>query len=299
MKTLKTVKTLVSLVLVLGLSACGQQLVEFGTHDMTAAIDFARPLDFAVDRFDLSSSLSDLSASSDLSSTSDGSDGPPRELIDAAPEEPLAACAAMLGPAAQSFAVLGGSTVTNTGPSSIANGNIGVSPGNSITGIPPGMPVGGSIHLADALAAKAQMDVTNIYTCTQAAACSQMLTGTDLGGLTLGPGVYCFTSSAALTGTLVLDAFGDPNAIWFFEIMSTLDLADNAHVYVIGGGKDCNVFWQVGSSVTVGKTARLAGNMLSMASVTLDTGASVSGRALARSGAVTMDSNDVVVPSCQ
>ncbi len=281
------------------LSACGQQLVDFGSprNDMNTSCG-AGVLDKVCHTTDLSMmSPMDLSPSDmpmdlspDLSSQPDMATILPN---------PLAACADMFGTAAQSFAVLGGSTVTNTGSTTdIVGGNIGVSPGSEITGIPSGMPIGGSIHAADSLAAAAQVDVTNTYTCEQATACEHELTGQDLGGMRLTPGVYCFTSSAALNGTLVLDANGDPNATWFFQIASTLTVADLSHIHVIGGGQACKVFWQVGSSATFGISSSVTGIFLSMASITLNTGASVLGRVFARSGAVTMDSNDIVVPTC-
>lgn len=298
---------LASLLLV---ASCGQQLVEFGkpqpadmivSHDLSVVNDLSSMTLMDLSQQQQSDNSVDMSLAQSDSSVDMSVQASDMTLARdmAFPPSPLAACAAMFGSAGQSFAVLGGSTVTNTGSTTtIIGGNVGVSPGSAVVGIPSGMPVGGSIHTADALAAAAQVDLTNVYTCSQAAACDHMLTGTDLGGLRLAPGVYCFTSSAALTGTLLLDANGDPNAIWFFQVASTLTLADNAHVHVIGGGQDCHVFWQVGSSVTMGLGSRLAGNLLAMASITLNTGASISGRALARSGATTMDSNDIVVPAC-
>ena len=193
-----------------------------------------------------------------------------------------------------SFAVLGGSTVTNTGPTSI-NGNLGVAPGTAVTGFPPGIVSGGTIHLNNGVAAQAQSDLTTAYNQVGGTACTLDLTGQDLGGLTLTPGVYCFSSSAQLTGILTLNAQGNPNALFIFKTGSSLTTASNASVVVIGGGSNCNVFWQVGSSATLGTGTSFAGNILALSSITLTTGASVSGRVLARNGAVTLDSNTVAV----
>lgn len=199
---------------------------------------------------------------------------------------------------AGSFAVLGGSTVTNTGASSII-GDVGVSPGTAITGFPPGVVVGGTIRSNDAVAIQAQSDLTAAYNNLAGQAFNTDLTGTDLGGLTLTAGVYRFSTSAQLTGTLNLDAQGNAGAIFIFQIGSTLTTASNARVLLINGGQNCNVYWQVGSSATLGTASAVAGNILALTSITLNTGASLSGRALARNGAVTLDTNNVAVcPAC-
>jgi hypothetical protein len=211
---------------------------------------------------------------------------------------PLAATAPDLG-VAKSFAVLGGSTVTNTG-GTVVNGDLGVWPGLAITGFfPPGIVVPpGTIHAGDAVAQQAQSDVTTAYNALTGQACNTDLTGQDLGGLTLTPGVYCFSSSAGLTGILTLNALGDPNAVWVFKIGSTLTTASGSSVAFINGGQSCNVFWQVGTSATLGTTTAFAGNILALASITLNNGASLNGRALARNGAVTMDTNTVTPVAC-
>src|SRR4249920_2498421 len=126
----------------------------------------------------------------------------------------------------QSFAVLGGQTVTNTGPS-VITGNLGVSPGSAVTGFPPGLVTGGTTHTADAVALQAQNDTTTLYNNLASQTCTSDLTGQDLGGKTLVAGVYCFSSSAQLTGALTLDAGGDPNAVWVFQTVSTLVTASN------------------------------------------------------------------------
>jgi hypothetical protein len=198
---------------------------------------------------------------------------------------------------AETFGVLAGSAVTNTG-ASVITGDVGVSPGTAVSGFPPGMVVPPStIHSADAVAAQAQVDLTDAYNAIVAMPTLVDLTGTDLGGLTLVPGVYGFTSSAQLTGTLTLDAQGDPNALFIFKIGSSLTTATGSSVVVINGGSDCGVFWQVGSSATLGTTTVFAGNILALTSITLNTGATMSGRALARNGAVTLDGNSVSVCS--
>ena len=194
-----------------------------------------------------------------------------------------------LGTAAN-FEVLGGSTVTNTG-STVVNGNVGVSPGSAVTGFPPGMVVGGSIHANDATAIQAQSDLIAAFNSITPMPCTADLTGQNLGGLTLTSGVYCFASTAQLTGTLTLNAQGNPNASFIFKIGSTLTTASGSNVVMINGGSTCNVFWQVGSSATLGTTSNLAGNILALTSITLTTGAGVSGRALAHNGAVTLDTN--------
>jgi hypothetical protein len=196
---------------------------------------------------------------------------------------------------AETFGVLGGSTVTNTG-ACVVSGNLGVSPGTSVTGFPPGIVMPPStIHANDAVAVQAQIDLTTAYNAILSTPALVDLTGMDLGGLTLTPGVYSFASSAQLTGTLTLDALGDPNAVFVFKIGSTLTTAIGSSILVVNGGSNCNVFWQIGSSATLGPATAFAGNILAFTSITANTAANVSGRALARNGAVTLDSNNVAV----
>ena len=194
---------------------------------------------------------------------------------------------------AQSFGVLGGSAVSNTGGSTV-NGNVGVAPGTSVTGFPPGVVVGGTIHSNDAVAQQAQNDLTIAYNNIASTPCTVDLTGQNLGGLTLTPGVYCFATSAQLTGALTLDALGNPNALFLFKIGSTLTTASASTVTVINGADACdNVYWQIGSSATIGTGTSFAGDLLALTSITLTTGANTSGRLLARNGAVTLDTNNV------
>lgn len=192
-----------------------------------------------------------------------------------------------------SFGVLAGSTVTNTG-ATVVFGHVGVAEGTEITGFPSGVIVGGTQHTNDAVAQQAQDDLTTAYNIIAGQASNQDLTGQDLGGLTLTPGVYSFSSSAQLTGSLVLDAQGDPNARFDFQIGSTLTTASASDVTVINGGASDNVFFQVGTSATLGTNTVFTGNILALDSITLTTGASIlGGRALARNGAVTLDTNDL------
>jgi len=204
-----------------------------------------------------------------------------------------AAAQASLGTAA-SFGVLAGTTVTNTGSTTV-NGNVGVSPGSAVTGFPPGAVIGGSIHMNDATAIGAQTDLTTAYNTVAGTACTTDLSGQDLGGKTLTPGTYCFTSAAQLTGPLVLDALGNANAVFNFKIGSTLTTASGSTVSVINGGTTCNVFWQVGSSAILGTTTTFLGNILALTSITLNSGTTISGRALARNGAVSLASNNITV----
>jgi hypothetical protein len=207
---------------------------------------------------------------------------------------PTASAQISLG-TAQNFGVLAGSTVTSTGATTV-NGNVGVSPGSAVTGTPPIVIIGGAIHSNDAVAMQAQNDLTTAYNNIAATPCNVDLTGQDLGGQTLTPGVYCFSTSAQLTGTLTLNALGNPNALFLFKIGSTLTTASASSVTVInnGGSSSCNkVFWQVGSSATIGTGTSFTGDILALSSITLTTGANTNGRALARNGAVTLDTNNV------
>ena len=193
------------------------------------------------------------------------------------------------------FAVLGGSTVTSTG-NSVLNGDLGVSPGSAITGFPPGT-VHGSTYTSGLVVQQAKTDAFTAYMALKNETPVEDLTGQDLGGLTLTPGVRSFSSSAQLTGTLTLDAQGDPNARFDFQIGSTLTTASSSSVRLINGAQADNVFWEVGSSATLGTDTIFNGSILADQSITLDTAASVLGRALAMNAAVTMDDNLITVPT--
>ena len=196
---------------------------------------------------------------------------------------------------ADSFAVLAGSTVTNTGPSTI-NGNLGVSPGTAVTGFPPGT-VHGTIHAADAVAGQAQTDLTTAYNDAAARTPAATVSG-DLGGRTLTAGVYKSASSLGLTGDLTLDGQGNPNAVFIFQAGSTLTTASGSHVNLINGAQPCNVFWQIGSSATLGTSSVLSGNILALTSISIDNGVTVLGRALARNGAVTLINDTITAAHC-
>jgi type VI secretion system secreted protein VgrG len=195
------------------------------------------------------------------------------------------------------FVILAGSTVTNTGATTTIVGNVGVSPGSAITGIPAGQPTGGALHSADAAAATAQSDLTVAYNDLAGRARNATMSGVDLGGRTFQPGVFFWSSSAQLTGAVRLDAGGDPNAVFIFQMGSTLTTASNASVVLINGADAKRVFWQVGSSATLGTGTAFKGSILAQASITLNSGATLSGgRALARTGAVTLNANTVALP---
>lgn len=195
-----------------------------------------------------------------------------------------------LGTAAP-FAVLGASTVTNTGPS-VINGDVGLSPGTSITGIPPAVVVG-TVHATDATAAQAQIDLTTAY--GVAASLTPNATGLgDLTGMSLTPGVYS-GGELAVTGALTLS--GTAESVWVFQAATTLTIGSGALITVTDGASACNVFWQVGTSATIGTAAQFVGTVMANESVTATTGATIAGRLLARTGAVTLDTNTITAPT--
>jgi len=192
------------------------------------------------------------------------------------------------------FGVLAATTVTSTGATTV-NGDLGVSPGTAVTGSPT---VTGTLHLGDPTAAQAQLDLTTAYNDAAGRTVGAITVAGNLGGQTLAPGLYKSTSSLAISsGDLTLDAQGDANAVWIFQMGSTLTTTAGRQVILSGGAQATNVFWQVGSSATLGTTSLFKGNILALASITVTTGAAVEGRLLARTGAVTLDSNTVGIAS--
>jgi type VI secretion system secreted protein VgrG len=209
---------------------------------------------------------------------------------------PLPSPASSILGAAENFAVLGGSTVTNTGGSTVT-GDLGVYPGSSVTGL-GSMTLNGTLHLTDTAAQMGQSAAGAAYIGLAAMAYTTNLTGQNLGGLVLKSGIYHFDSAAQLSGMLTLDAQGNSNAFWVFQIGSTLITADSSSVRVInagsGSGSNSGLFWQVGSSATLGTGTSFEGNILALTSITMNTAAMIEyGRALALNGAVTMDTNTI------
>lgn len=198
--------------------------------------------------------------------------------------------------AAQPFSVLAGSTATNTGAPTHVWGDVGVSPGTAITGFLPNQ-IGGTRHAGDTAARDAQTSLTSAY--LQAAALGPSGTGhyPQVGGLTLDPGVYNATSGMALTGKVTLDGHGDPGATWVFQSGTTLVTGSSSEVSVVNGNP-CNVYWQVGSSATLGTGSTFIGTVMADQSITAATDATVAGRLLARSAGVTLDSNQITAPVC-
>jgi len=200
---------------------------------------------------------------------------------------------------ARTFAVLAGSTITNTGVTTAIFGDVGISPGTALVGLTAGQ-VTGTLHLGDPAAMQAEADLTVAYNDLAGRPCQHAMTDVDLGGKTIPPGVYCFAVAAAQTvGDLTLDGEGDPNAVWIFQIGSTLTISSNLSTIMIHGGNACNVYWQVGSSATINGGAQLKGNVLAQASISLLDGANVApGRTLAQTAAVTMQSTDISNAGC-
>jgi methionine-rich copper-binding protein CopC len=231
-----------------------------------------------------SSSSGGTSSSSSSSSSSSGgtSSGSQQATID-------------LGAAGSTFAILAGSTVTNTGPT-IINGDLGLSPGSAVTGFPPGS-VNGTQHINDATSTQAKLDLTTAYNEAAGRSTAPITVSGNLGGQTLAPGLYKSTSTLAISGgDLTLDAMGDGNAVFVFQIASTLTTTPARQVILSGGAMASNIYWQVGTSATIGTTSAFKGNILADQSITFQTGATLDGRALTRIGAVSLDSNIITKP---
>jgi hypothetical protein len=197
---------------------------------------------------------------------------------------------------AGNYAVLAGEAITNTGPTTIT-GDVGLHPGSAVTGF-DSVTLSGALHVADAVAQQAKVDLVTAY--DQAAGSGPATTvATELGGQILTAGAYDSASGTfGITGTLTLDAEGDPDAVFVFQMASTLVTASASVVNVINGANACNVYWQVGSSATLGTGTVFRGNILALTSITLTTGATIEGRALARNGQVTMDTNTITQADC-
>jgi hypothetical protein len=189
------------------------------------------------------------------------------------------------------YGILAGSTVTCAGAPGTINADVGVFPGSTTTGFPP-CTITGSTNLANALADSAQQALTRAYDALVALPCNTIITPADLGGRTLAPGVYCAASSVAVTGTVTLS--GPANGVWVFQIGSTLTTGTSAIIALTGGAVAKNVYWQVGSSATLGTGTTFRGNILALTSITLVDNATMLGRALARNGAVSLGTNNSI-----
>lgn len=199
-----------------------------------------------------------------------------------------------LGTAA-AYSVLGGTTVTNTGPTTLA-GELGVNPGSAITGFPPGI-AAGAIHRGDAQALQAESDLTTAYNDAAGRAATSSVAG-DLVGKTLTPGVYKSSGPLAVSGALTLNGQGNPNSVFIFQVASTLTTASASHIVLTNSAQACNVYWQVASSATLGTASTFKGNILALTSITATTGTTIQGRALARNGQVSLDTNVFTMPGC-
>lgn len=211
-------------------------------------------------------------------------------VVAANPMVAMASAAPNLGTAA-SYAILAGSTVTNTGATVIL-GDVGVSPGTAVTGFPPGIVSGVVRGGADPAVVQAKVDLTTAYNNAASSPCNFNKTGVNLGGQTLTPGTYCQTTAPTLTGILTLSG----NGVYIFQIGSTLVTAPGAAVLLTGGAQPCNVFWQVGSSATLDTTTTFVGTIMAQASISFNNGASLQGRALAQTAAVTLINNQITAP---
>ena len=195
---------------------------------------------------------------------------------------------------AATYGILAGTTITNTGGTQI-DGDMGLSPGSAVTGFPPGTYTG-TLHINDAAANQAKLDLTTAYLYLAGRPPGATVAG-NIGGQTLPPGTYTSSSTLAISsGDLTLNAGGNANAIFIFQIASALTVTSGRQVILAGGAQAKNVYWQVGSAATLGTTSVFKGNILALDAITLETGATLDGRAFARNGAITLDNSDVTVP---
>lgn len=239
-----------------------------------------------------SSSVTSQSSRSSLSSSSSSSLSSSSSSISSA----VTQGAVSLG-AASTFAVLAGSTVTNTGMTTVT-GDVGVSPGSAVTGFGPGVVTGGAIHETDIAAANAKSALTTSYNDLAGRTLAPVDVSGNLGGMTLSPGLYKSGSSVEISsGDLTLDAKGNSNAIFIFQVATTLEVSTGRQVLLIGGAKASNVYWQIGTSATINANAVFKGSILADQSIAAKTGANIEGRLLARIGAVTLQANTVTVPA--
>ncbi|MFF9981751.1 ice-binding family protein [Streptomyces erythrochromogenes] len=217
-------------------------------------------------------------------------------MVAALPTQALAIATPVPLATAASFSVLAGQGVTNTGPSVISH-DLGTHPNPAISGFPPGL-VLGAVHAADAVALQAKSDLVQAYNNAAGQATDFALAAGIGAGQTLLPGVHTATAGVGLTGDLILDAGGNPNAVWVFQIPEALTTASNSRVLLTNGASACNVYWQIGSSATLGTNSTFVGTIMALTSISVTTGTNIEGRALARNGAVTLDTNRIFLGGC-
>lgn len=196
---------------------------------------------------------------------------------------------------AGSFAILAGSGITNTGPTTVT-GDVGTFPTTSVVGS-ASLTINGTNHAGDGVTQQAKADLVAAYTNAAAQGPTSPIAA-DLGGQTLNPGVYNSASAIGLTGALTLNGGGDPNAVFVFQAGSSLTTGSASQVNLINGAQSCNVFWQVGSSATLGTGSRFLGTIIALTSITVTTGVTIDGRVLARNGAVTLDTDTIARSTC-
>jgi hypothetical protein len=224
-----------------------------------------------------------------------GSSTPPLPAANSAASIQAASLVPVALRSARYFAILAGSTVTSTGPTKIT-GNVGIFAGTAMTGFPPGI-INGNVHAGDPTAKRAEMDLTTAYNDAMGRVRKPITVAGNLGGQTLRPGLYKSTSSLAVSsGDLTLDAGGNANAVFLFQMASTFTMTTGRKVILTHGARARNIFWAVGSSATLGTNCSFYGNLLVYKSISMATGTVMTGRALARVGAVTMQTNTIVKP---